>query len=170
MSSGCTSTIVRAPTPSRSRSNAASIPARSVSVGDRLTDREPVRRRELGERTDPGRGIARSVVRALQTLLREQVEAGEREVDALGRQADDHRGGAGRGARPTPGRIVAGATDDLERVVDPAARKVANGLATTSAVVASTACVAPKLRARSSFSAPRSTATIGSRRRSEPPR
>ena len=92
---------MRAPSPRRSRPKASSIPSRPVTcVTTSATGKRPSAARP-GHRCEQRRGVARAVVRAADALLGEQLQRGQRDLDALRRDAD-HRGRrARRAARPT---------------------------------------------------------------------
>ena len=90
-------------------------------MGDDVGDRETARHDVVGHRRHHCRRVAGAVVAAAQPLLGQQLQRGQRDLDARRRDPDDGRGRA----RPqdVPGEPDRrGGADRLERVVDAARR------------------------------------------------
>ena len=112
-------------------------------MGDHVGDREASVGHQPGQLLELGGGVARAVVAALECLLREQVEARQRHLDAARRGADHHGGGARPQHVPgQPDRL--GPADRLEGVVDAAVGERRTRRPTASSPASRRVWVAPR--------------------------
>ena len=150
---------VRRPSPRRSRSNASSMPVEVADVRDGVGQREAAVDREPREPADLDRRVRRAVVAAAQPLLAEQLQRGQRDRRADSARSRRRSPSPPAAARPTPAASWRAARPPRTRGRRRPAR-AAGPRSAASPSAASTASVAPRRRASSSFAGSRSTAMI----------
>ena len=124
--SGSMMTTVRAPSPRRSRSSAASTPSRSVVCVTTVARSSSPASRELRQLGQITGGVARAVVRPAYRLVGEEVDPGHRDLDPARHETDDDRLAAGTDRVPgEPDRVRT--ADDLEGVIGTAAGALSDG-------------------------------------------